>query len=118
MRAALRGGRRRRPGKKSGGRLIFTRAAELGKAFRPAGDTISRFVLGVADVAAGCPRQLAVQSASAVRQPFECTANGMSLLSGGSWLMLHAIAKVSPSGSPWHPLLGRSPLAVIRARER
>jgi hypothetical protein len=45
---------------------------------------------GVSDFAAVCPRQLAVQSASAVRQPFG-TAYGMSLLSGCSWLMLHAI---------------------------
>src|SRR5262249_15648031 len=47
--------------------------------------------IGVPDFAPICPRQLAVQSACAARQSFECTAYGMSLLAGGSWLMLHAI---------------------------
>jgi hypothetical protein len=38
-------------------------------------------------------RQLAVQFACVARQSFEYTAYGMSLpwLSGGAWLMLHAI---------------------------
>jgi hypothetical protein len=55
--------------------------------------SFSLFALGVSDCAAVCPRQLAVQSAWAARQSFECTAYGMSLtwLSGGPWLMLHAI---------------------------
>jgi hypothetical protein len=60
-----------------------------------AGDTylsFSPFAVGAADVAPICPRQLAVQSASAVRQPFECTAYDMSLLSVGSSLMLQAIS--------------------------
>jgi hypothetical protein len=62
---------------------------------RPAGDTylsFSPFAVGAADVAPICPRQLAVQSASALRQPFECTAYDMSLLSVGSSLMLQAIS--------------------------
>jgi len=50
----------------------------------------SLFALGVPDSAPVSPRQLAVQSASAARQSFG-TAYGMSLLSGGFWLMLHAI---------------------------
>ena len=55
--------------------------------------SFSLFALGVSDFAAVCPRQLAVQSACAARQSFECTAYGMLLtwLSGGPWLMLHAI---------------------------
>jgi hypothetical protein len=57
------------------------------------GDThlsFSLLALGVPDFAPVCPRQLAVQSASAARQSFG-TAYGMSLLSGGSWPLLHAI---------------------------
>jgi|SRR6516162_4014593 len=57
------------------------------------GDThlsFSLLALGVPDFAPVCPRQLAVQSACAARQSFG-TAYGMSLLSGGSWPMLHAI---------------------------
>jgi len=50
----------------------------------------SAFALGVPEVGAVCPRQLAVQSACAARQPFG-TAYGMSLLSAGSWPMLHVI---------------------------
>jgi hypothetical protein len=52
--------------------------------------SFSLFALGVSDFAAVCPRQLAVQSACAARQPFG-TACGMSLLSAGSWPMLHVI---------------------------
>ena len=48
--------------------------------------------LDVSNAGAICPRQLAVQPASAERQSFDCTAEGMSLpWSGGSWLVLHAI---------------------------
>jgi hypothetical protein len=57
------------------------------------GDThlsFSLLALGVPDFAPVCPRQLAVQSASAARQSFG-TAYGTSLLSGGSWPLLHAI---------------------------
>jgi hypothetical protein len=46
--------------------------------------------LGVADFAPVCPWQLAVQSASAARQSFG-TAYGVSLRSGDSRSMLHAI---------------------------
>jgi hypothetical protein len=81
---------------------------------RLAGDvylSFSPFALGVTDVAGVCPRQLVVQSASAERQPFECTAYGMSLLSGGSWLMLHVI---SASKQVTH-LLSASELEARRA---
>ena len=58
-----------------------------------AGDThlsFSLLALGVADFAPVCPWQLAVQSASAARHSFG-TAYGMSLRSGDSRPILHAI---------------------------
>ena len=53
----------------------------------------SVLALGGPDVETVCSRQFAVQSASDARQPFEYSAYGISSpwLSGGSWLMLHAI---------------------------
>ena len=74
---------------------LFTARSVRRRARSPAlpGDTqlsFSLLALGFPDVGAVCPRQLAVQSACAARQPFG-TAYGTSLLSGDSWLMLHAI---------------------------
>jgi hypothetical protein len=74
---------------------LFTARSARRRVRSPAlpGDThlsFSLLALGVPDFAPLCPPQLAVQSASAARQSFG-TAYGMSLLSGGSWPMLHAI---------------------------
>ena len=71
--------------------LVTARLERPRALVRRCGDThlsFSLLALGVPDFAPVCPWQLAVQSARAARQSF---GNGMSLRSGDSRPMLHAI---------------------------